>query len=180
MNTNYHDIIAQLFNKNFFLGNESSSTVKNIQSNINAFNQQFPNLENYFLDSLKSSFSDALIENHTQFFNNDRCIRFLVQLADYERYVVQISVFKLFSIYKHPFAMVNSKYIYEDITFINNQELDVADLIHSCLPTDCKHFDWLNKDILNQIVPAFSVIEKDEKLSHIVKIADVLFTSHYI
>jgi len=180
MHRDYKYIIDSVFDKDFFTDKGSEATVENIQSHIKAFNRSFPNLSRYFLDNLKSEFPNALIENYTQFFNNDRCIRFLVQINDQERYVLQIGIFEIFSIYKHSYKIMNNKYQYDEVFFIDKGEVAIADKFYHCLPTVCEHFEWLEREFLNQEVSAFSNKLHDKELSHIVKVADLLFTSHYI
>lgn len=180
MQHNQFRFIGDFFDKDFFADKGSVATNAKIQSTITEFTNCYPNLITDFLKELRDNFKSATIENHTQFFNNDRCIRFLVQINHNERYIIQIGIFEMFSVYKHSFKILNGKYSYDSINFINERQSTFTDLFYKCLPMECQHFPWLDSDILDTIVSDFSTIEKDPRLSHIVKLADVLFTKHYI
>lgn len=173
-------IISSTFEKDFFYDKGSERTIYQINNHINQFNQRYPDLVCNLLSALKVHFPSATIEDHTQFFNNDRCIRFLLQLNSIERYVLQISIFEAFSIYKRSFKIESGRYYYDEIKFINNGESPICDKAFECLPIECQNFTWLERQTLEKNIPQFSVVQKEPSLSHIIKVADVLFTTHYI
>ncbi|RZK23231.1 MAG: hypothetical protein EOO43_08710 [Flavobacterium sp.] len=168
------------FQRNFFYDVGSEKTKINIINHIERFEKENPNAITDLLISLKKSFPDAKIENWTQFYNFDRCIRFLIEIDYTERYICQISIFGYFSIYKHSMQYAQGTYTYDDISFYNHYESLACDKIHKCLLPTFKNLIWLDRDILEKVINDFSIITDDPLFTIKITVADILFSNHYI
>lgn len=168
------------FERAFFLGQHSEKTIDYIEQEIQEFNKKYQSLQADFEEGLLK-FSDLKkLENCTQFFNYDRCLRYIIEFNDKSRYVIQISIFKYFSIYERSLDFVKDKYVYGPVNFINQNEDPVCDKIFSILSLLSSDFIWVDKETLLTTVEELSIINPDPKFAYHTKIADVLFSSHYL
>ena len=173
-----NELIKQSFEQSFFLDKGSLITENNIQNNINKFQKHYPDIISKILTNLKLTFPTALIENWTLFHTNDRCIRFLFQFGDHERYIIQLSIFGFLSVYQRPFNKIDGKNVYGEVEFLNDQHV-VANQAYHCIP-DYDDFKWLYKAQLDSPVKELSIFNDDPLYANIITVADVLFTQHYI
>lgn len=172
------NIINSTFEKDYFLDKGSPKTEMNLKNQIDSFNHTYPTAQKDFLENLRYNFVDAKIENFTHFFDLDRCIRFLVEMENDRRFVCQLSIYGYFSVYESPSRLENEKYTYGTKEFIDKNNLEICDTLFNCSNVISKPPIWLTKEILNETIFDFSIpnINYESKI----KIADCLFTSHYI
>jgi len=171
--------IDQTFEREFFYDG-SEITIKRIENEVRVFKERHPDYVMTLLGDLGKSFPEAKIENWTQFFNYDRCMRFLIEVNEELRFIAQVSIFNYFSIYQHPMKLADSRYNYGDLVFINKDETELCNQIYECANGNSGDFTWLQSDILNEVIKDFSILADDKKFCNEIKIADALFTEHYI
>ena len=178
MNEKIFNIISNSFEKNYFLDYGSLQTENALLKQIECFNLNYPTAVKDYFTNLKILFSQALIENFTQFFNLDRCIRFLVQLDEKNRFVCQLSIYGYFSVYHSPYEIKNNLYNYGKKMFIEENEIEICDKLYECSNVIDKKPIWLGRDALRETAFDLSI----PKIGHqyLVTVADVLFTQHYI
>lgn len=172
-------IIETNFERDFFFDKGSPRTVKNIQNQIDLFNNKYPNYVEEISNNLEKSFPNTKIEAWTHFFRQDRSVRFLVEINEQERYVLQASIFGFFTVYRRSCVFSNDKYSYGNAEFINKGESTVADQLYLCLP-NFEKFPWVDKIKLTEIVPSLSVLNEDERFSFKISVADAVFSDHYL
>ncbi len=172
------NLITNTFESQYFVDSGSLKTETILTEQIEGFNMEYPNVIAHILRQLRNSFPKAQIENWTQFFNLDRCIRFLVQFDEEERYVYQLSIYGFFSVYHSPYSLCDGKYTYGEKKFINPLEFEVGDKMYECAKVLKEEPVWLEKETLNQIVFDLSIPQIGHK--YVIALADVLFTTHYI
>lgn len=178
--SNISRIIANTFNRDFFLGyGYSLNTEEKLKDQINTFNNTYPNAISDFLENLRKSFPEVQVEDWTHFFSQDRCARFLVQFDEQRRYVCQLSIYNYFSVYHCPYNFANDRYTYGKKQFINQFELQVCDRMYECAAAITNETPiWLEREKLNEIVFDFSTPGFIH--DYVIKVADVLFTTHYL
>lgn len=172
--------ITDNFEREYFGSLGSESTIFNIKKDIESFEERNPELVNSFRKSLILNFPNSNIENYTHFFDGDRCARFLVEIDNQLRFICQISIYNFFSVYQHSMKYANGRYEYDEVTFINNGESDYCDKMYHGLNNLSKDFIWLGREILSQVIPELSILGNVNDYNDEIKIADVLFTSHYL
>ncbi len=172
--------VINLFGKDYFYDSGSIQTVNNIKEEISLFEKRNPDFLVLFLKSLRASFPNANIENYTHFFGNDRCVRFLIEIDEKLRFICQVSIFNFFSVYQRPRKVVNSINKYREISFINQDQSEICNKIYDCANICSEHLVWLNRDILKQVIDQFSSYIPELSYANEIKVADVLFTTHYI
>lgn len=175
-----YQIIKNLFRRDFFYDQGSATTTENINVQIKKFEKENPNATTIFLNNLNNSFPNIKIENFTHFFNQDRCIRFLIQISEEKRFICQLSVFNYFSVYQHSVKFIDGRYEYEKPHFVNTNESEICDEIYRCSKVNAIRAIWLSRDILNEVVDEFSILDDDPLFRYEIKISDILFTDHYI
>lgn len=173
-------IIEKVFVKEYFYDTGSQSTINKVNDGILLFEQTNPEFINSFYRRLCESFPNGKVENWTQFFLQDRCVRFLVQINEELRFIAQVSIFDFFSVYRHPMTVVNGKNEFGEIKFINHHESKISDLIYACTSEYNGQLIWLEKNTLNQIISEFSTHIPEVETSFEFTIADALFSSHYL
>lgn len=173
------EIIKINFERDFFLGEGSLTTIKNIEHQIDLFSNKYPNYTDQVSHSLNEAFPIAKIEAWTHFFRQDRSVRFMIEIDERERYVLQVSIFEYFCVYRRSCAFDGEKYSYGKTEFINKGEHLFTDLLYRCIPNYDK-FPWVDKGTLKEIVPTLSILNEDEKLSFPITVADALFSDHYL
>lgn len=178
--TEIYQIINEQFEKNFFYDSGSAVTNDNLKLRIKEFEEQHPDALIRFLKELKDNFPEAKIENWTQFFNLDRCIRFLVETNKENKFICQLSIFGYFCVYKHTAHIIEGQYDYDKIHFYNPNESEVCDKIYNCSLKTSVNPIWLKREVLEEIVQNFSLIDSDPLFRHEISVADILFTSHYL
>lgn len=177
---NIYQIINKTFERSYFYDIGSDVTINNIQKQIEIFETKFPEIQIRILKQLKSRFPNAVFENYTHFFSHDRCVRILIKINDNLRFICQVSIFNFFSVYQHSAKLINNRYEYGELHFLNRNESDICDEIYNCANEFFKELIWLDRDILNEIISEFSILNPDVLYNYEIKIADALFTSHYL
>lgn len=172
-------IINETFDREYFTDFGHMDTTRKLKEQIDAFHKQFPSAEIDILANLRASFPGIQIENWTHLFNLDRCIRFLVQFDEERRYVCQLSIYGYFSVYHCPYHLENKRYIYGKKQFINQSELEECDRMYECVAAITNEQPiWLTPEKLDEIIFDFSI--PSIKHDYVIKLADVLFTQHYL
>jgi|GEM_PF-2862371 len=175
-----YQIIKNQFQRDFFYDQGSITTTENINVQIKKFEKENPNASTIFSSNLSNSFPNIKMENFTHFFNHDRCIRFLIQISEEKRFICQLSVFNYFSVYQHSAKLAHSRYEYEVPHYVNINESEICDEIYRCSNVNSIRAIWLSRDILNEVVDEFSILDDDPLFRYEIKISDILFTDHYI
>lgn len=170
--------IKNIFEDQFFSDKGSKKTDDTLIRDINGFNIRYPNIITDFHSNLKSAFPNVVIENWTQFFNLDRCIRFLIRFDDENRFICQLSIYGYFSVYQSPYYFIDGKYIFGEKKFIEIGEIEVCNRFYECANILPNSIEWLDRKTLNQTV--FDLSIKEINYTHIIKVADTLFTNHYL
>lgn len=175
-----NQVINHNFEKDFFYDRGSLRTELNIKNQIKIFEEINSDVLNNVLTKLKETFPDAKIENWTQFFNLDRCLRFLIELNGQQRVISQLSIFGYFCVYEHSTQLVQDIYTYDETVFVNLNESLICDQLYKCFVSASNEPKWLHREVLEQIFEDFSIIDTDPLFSHKITIADILFTNHYL
>lgn len=177
-NSNIQSVI-NLFEKDYFY-NGSVQTVNRIKKEINLFETKNLNFPQRFLNNLRTNFPNTNIENFTHFIDNDRCVRFLIEIDEELRFICQVSIFNFFSVYQRPRKVVDSMNEYGEIRFIDKNQSEICNIMYECANICSEDLVWLEKGTLTQLIDQFSSYIPELAYTHEIKIADVLFTTHYI
>lgn len=143
------------------------------------FTKSYPNFSEQLLCNLQETFPYAKIEKWTHFFRHDRSVRFLLEISEHDRYILQISIFKYFCVYKRPCVFNGDHYSYGETEFINKGENPLADRLYHCLP-NYFDFPWIDREKLKEVVPSLSLKTEDSRFSFFITVADALFSDHYL
>jgi hypothetical protein len=168
------------FDKDFFR-DRNESTTNQIRTDVDLFNSTYPDLYRDFLAWVKIRFRDSHLEDWSHLFNGDRCHRLLVEIDSELRFICQISIYNFFSVYQHSIKREGDKYAYGDLNFIQPSESGICDEIYEILKqAGGTNFIWLDRSILHSPIQKLSIFNQEERFAHVVTVADLLFTDHYL
>ncbi len=173
------EIINLNFERDFFFDKGSLKTVKDVEHQIDVFNKKYPNYADQLYATLKEALPNVKIEDWTHFFRQDRSVRFLLEIDEQERYVLQVSIFGFFCVYRRSCVFDGEQYSYGKIEFINQGKHLLTDQLYYCIP-NYNEFPWIAEGTLKEIVPSLSILNDDKRYSFCITIADALFSDHYL
>ncbi|WP_316735830.1 hypothetical protein [Pedobacter aquatilis] len=175
-----YQIIENHFERNYFYNSGSIKTEENIQHLIENFERAHPNLSNRLMSDLKSNFPEVKVEHWTQFFNHDRCIRYLIEIDEVQRFICQVSIFGYFSIYQHAYHLKDGRHVYDNVKFMDKGDSKICDRVYESICGPSFAPIWLERNVLKYVVPEFSLNTCNELYSYEISVADILFTNHYL
>ncbi|MBD3750324.1 MAG: hypothetical protein IE931_12600 [Sphingobacteriales bacterium] len=179
--TKINKIIKEDFDKDFFLEKRNPIVISHINKKIQHFQKHLD--DNYIanlISKMENQFPKAKVEDHTQFFNLDRCLRISITLNPTLRFICLVSIYDFFCVYQHPLYLENDKYIFGEVRIINESEIKICDELYNIFKSYFKNIIWIKRDILTKIHSEFTFEISKINLIERISIMDILFTNHYI
>jgi hypothetical protein len=180
-------IDSNFIDEGFFQDKDDFTTEIRIRKNIERFSAKYPDLLSRFLSKLKTNFPNAVIDDCSQLFSLDRCLRIRIKIDENTQFICQISIFEFFSVYSAPVNNISGIEYQESQTsqlkFIDPDEDNTCDRIYECL-IDCNvDFIWLKRGLLEEVIPRLSesdyLGESFYDGLYVISVGCVLFTKFY-